>query len=43
VNVVGVVDDIPILKDLFPGIKNFQPGKTSPDVVPADKLATYKE
>jgi hypothetical protein len=44
VNTVGgVIDDIPVLDDIFPGFKNFQPGKTSPDVVPADKLATYKE
>lgn len=39
----GVVGDIPLLDDIFPGTKNFDPGKTSPDVVPADKLATYKQ
>lgn len=39
----GVIDDIPVLDDIFPGFKNFEPGKTSPDVVPADKLTSYKK
>jgi hypothetical protein len=44
VHTVGeVVDKIPILDDFFPSTDEFAPGKTAPDVVPADKLATYKK
>lgn len=38
-----VLDKIPIIGELFTaGLGNYQPGRTAPDVVPADRLVKYK-
>ena len=39
--VFNTIGSIPILDQFFP-MKGFNPGRTAPDVVPVDKLATYK-
>lgn len=41
--VINILGKIPIVNDIFtPGFDKFELGRTAPDVVPADKLAPYK-
>lgn len=39
--VFNAIGSIPLLDQFFP-MKGFNPGRTAPDVVPVDKLASYK-
>ncbi len=42
--VLAVLDMIPVIGDLFTaGLGDYKPGRTAPDVVPADRLVKYKD
>lgn len=41
--ILKIIGQIPILDDFYPSLDKFEPGRTSPDVVPFDKLQPYKE
>lgn len=42
--VLKVLDKIPIIGELFTaGLGNYRPGRTAPDLVPADRLVKYKD
>lgn len=41
--ILKILGQIPILDDFYPSLDKFEPGRTSPDVVPFDKLQPYKE
>jgi hypothetical protein len=41
-SIVNVLGHVPLVDDLFtPGFDKFELGRTSPDVVPSDKLVKY--
>ena len=41
---LAVLDAIPVIGDLFTaGLGDYKPGRTAPDVVPADRLVKYKD
>jgi len=41
-SIVNVLGEVPLIDDLFtPGFDKFELGRTSPDVVPSDKLVKY--
>lgn len=43
-NAIHLLEKIPIVGDIFtPGFDGFELGKTSPDVVPTDKLVKYRD
>lgn len=38
-----IIGEVPGIDDFFPGLDKLQLGRTSPEVIPPDKLATYKQ